>query len=143
MTNPRYAFLRTLLDTPAPSGFELPAARAWRAEAARFADDVRADAVGNGLEALASVSARDYQLILMDLQMPEMDGFEASRQIRRMLPAERQPRIIALTANALQGDRQLCFDAGMDDYITKPLKSHDLAGAIRRQFGAHSRTVTA
>ncbi len=113
--------------------------------ALRFLEQLgyRADAVGNGLEALASVSARDYQLILMDLQMPEMDGFEASRQIRRMLPAERQPRIIALTANALQGDRQLCFDAGMDDYITKPLKSHDLAGAIRRQFGAHSRTVTA
>jgi signal transduction histidine kinase/DNA-binding response OmpR family regulator len=103
----------------------------------------RADAVANGLEALASVSARDYQLIFMDLQMPEMDGFEASRRIRQMLPAERQPRIIALTANAMQGDRQLCFAAGMDDYITKPLKSHDLAGAIRRQFGAQQTHVPA
>ncbi len=103
----------------------------------------RADAVANGLEALASVSSRDYQLVLMDLQMPEMDGFEASRRIRQMLPAERQPRIVALTANALQGDRQLCFAAGMDDYITKPLKSHDLAGAIRRQFGAHQNHVPA
>jgi CheY-like chemotaxis protein len=103
----------------------------------------RADAVANGLEALASVSARDYQLIFMDLQMPEMDGFEASRRIRQMLPAERQPRIIALTANAMQGDRQLCFAAGMDDYITKPLKSHDLASAIRRQFGAQQTHVPA
>jgi len=113
--------------------------------ALRFLEQLgyRADAVANGLEALASVSARDYQLVLMDLQMPEMDGFEASRQIRQMLPADRQPRIIALTANALQGDRQLCFAAGMDDYITKPIKSHDLAGAIRRQFGVHESHLPA
>lgn len=113
--------------------------------ALRFLEQLgyRADAVANGLEALASVSSRDYQLVLMDLQMPEMDGFEASRQIRQMLPADRQPRIIALTANALQGDRQLCFAAGMDDYITKPIKSHDLAGAIRRQFGVHESHLPA
>ena len=75
----------------------------------------------------------------MDLQMPEMDGCEATRQIRSRLPADRQPKIIALTANALQGDRELCLSAGMDDYITKPVKLHEIADAIRRQFSAGSR----
>ena len=95
----------------------------------------RADCVSNGLEALNTLEARPYQLVLMDLQMPEMDGLEASRQIRRRLPADRQPKIIALTANALQGDRELCISAGMDDYITKPVKLHEIADIIRRLFG--------
>jgi len=95
----------------------------------------RADFVGNGLEALNTLEARPYHLVLMDLQMPEMDGLEASRQVRLRLPADRQPKIIALTANALQGDRELCLAAGMDDYITKPVKLHEIADAIRRLFG--------
>ncbi|WP_404423429.1 ATP-binding protein [Nibricoccus sp. IMCC34717] len=95
----------------------------------------RADAAGNGLEAVNILEARPYHLVLMDLQMPEMDGLEASRQIRRRLPAERQPKIIALTANALQGDREICMAAGMDDYITKPVKPMEIAKAIRRHFG--------
>jgi CheY-like chemotaxis protein len=70
----------------------------------------------------------------MDLQMPEMDGFEASRQIRKRLPLDQQPRIVALTANALSGDRELCLAAGMNDYISKPVKLHEIADAIRRQF---------
>ncbi len=94
----------------------------------------RADFVSNGLEALNTLEARSYHLVLMDLQMPEMDGLEASRQIRARLPASRQPKIIALTANALQGDRELCLDAGMDDYITKPVKLPEIADAIRRLF---------
>ncbi len=93
-----------------------------------------ADAVGNGLEAVNAFQHRDYDLVLMDLQMPEMDGLEASRRIRRTLPADRQPKIIALTANAMQGDRELCLDAGMDDYISKPVKMHEIVAAIRRQF---------
>jgi PAS domain S-box-containing protein len=93
-----------------------------------------ADAVGNGLEVLNAFQNRDYDLVLMDLQMPEMDGLEASRRIRRTLPAERQPKIIALTANAMQGDREICLDAGMDDYISKPVKMHEIVAAIRRQF---------
>ncbi len=100
-----------------------------------------ADAVANGLEALDNIGVRDYDLVLMDLQMPEMDGFEASRQIRRRLPQERQPKIIALTANALQGDRELCLAAGMDDYITKPVKLHELGTVIRRQFTSSSEAV--
>jgi CheY-like chemotaxis protein len=93
-----------------------------------------ADAVGNGIEVVNAFQTRDYDLILMDLQMPEMDGLEASRRIRRTLPAERQPKIIALTANAMQGDREICLDAGMDDYISKPVKMHEIVAAIRRQF---------
>jgi CheY-like chemotaxis protein len=95
----------------------------------------RADAVGNGLEVIAALGTRRYDLILMDLQMPEMDGLEASRQIRRQLPPERQPKIIALTANAMQGDRELCLAAGMDDYVSKPVKLHEITAAIRRIFG--------
>jgi PAS domain S-box-containing protein len=93
-----------------------------------------ADAVGNGLEVMSAFQNRDYDLVLMDLQMPEMDGLEASRRIRRTLPADRQPKIIALTANAMQGDREICLDAGMDDYISKPVKMHEIVAAIRRQF---------
>jgi PAS domain S-box-containing protein len=95
----------------------------------------RADAVANGLEVLSTLESRRYDLVLMDLQMPEMDGLEASRQIRSRLPADRQPKIIALTANAMQGDRETCLAAGMDDYVTKPVKMHEIAAAIRRQFG--------
>lgn len=91
-------------------------------------------AVGNGLEALRAIEARHYDLILMDLQMPEMDGFEATRQIRRHVPADYQPKIIALTANAMAGDRELCLAAGMDDYISKPVKMPELVEAIKRQF---------
>jgi PAS domain S-box-containing protein len=93
-----------------------------------------ADAVGNGLEVLKAFQTRNYDLVLMDLQMPEMDGLEASRRIRRSVPADRQPKIIALTANAMQGDREICLDAGMDDYISKPVKMHEIVAAIRRQF---------
>jgi CheY-like chemotaxis protein len=94
----------------------------------------QADAVGNGLEVVNAFQNRSYDLVLMDLQMPEMDGLEASRRIRRTLPADRQPKIIALTANAMQGDREICLDAGMDDYISKPVKMHEIVAAIRRQF---------
>ena len=95
----------------------------------------RADAVANGLEVIMALERRHYDLVLMDLQMPEMDGYEATRQIRTRLPADRQPKIIALTANAMQGDRELCVAAGMDDHISKPVKMHEIAAAIRRHFG--------
>jgi PAS domain S-box-containing protein len=94
----------------------------------------RADAVGNGIEVVAALKNRHYDLVLMDLQMPEMDGFEASRRIRVNIPQAHQPKIIALTANAMQSDRQLCLNAGMDDYISKPVKLQEIADAIRRQF---------
>ncbi|HEU5080286.1 MAG TPA: ATP-binding protein [Opitutaceae bacterium] len=109
--------------------------------ALRFLDRLgyRADAVANGIEALNTLQTRTYHVILLDLQMPEMDGFETSREIRRRLRPEQQPKIIALTANALNGDRERCLAAGMDDYVTKPVKLLDIAQALRRQFAAGSR----
>jgi PAS domain S-box-containing protein len=100
----------------------------------------RADAVANGLEAVTTLQNRHYDLVLMDLQMPEMDGFEATREIRRRLPFSRQPKIVALTANAMQGDRDLCVASGMDDYISKPVKMHEIAETIRRHFGKGAET---
>lgn len=94
-----------------------------------------ADLVSTGVEALASLESKPYDLVLMDLQMPDMDGLEASRQIRRRLPDSRQPKIIALTANAMTGDRDLCTAAGMDDFLAKPVKLTEIAAAITRQFG--------
>jgi PAS domain S-box-containing protein len=104
--------------------------------ALRFLERLGYEAVAanNGIEALRAIEARHYDLILMDLQMPEMDGFEATRQIRRHVPADYQPKIIALTANAMAGDRELCLAAGMDDYISKPVKMPELVEAIKRQF---------
>ncbi|MBL9187423.1 MAG: response regulator [Opitutaceae bacterium] len=96
----------------------------------------RANSVANGLEAVRTLEHRFYDLVLMDLQMPEMDGMEATRQIRARLPANRQPRIVALTANAMQGDREMCLAAGMDDYISKPVKIQEITESIRRLFGS-------
>jgi len=93
-----------------------------------------ATTANNGQQAVALAQEKSFQLILMDVQMPEMDGLEASRQIRRLLPPERQPKIVALTANAIQGDRELCLAAGMDDYITKPVQLQDIEAIIRRLF---------
>jgi CheY-like chemotaxis protein len=103
----------------------------------------RADAVGNGLEVIAALENQHYDLVLMDLQMPEMDGLEATRQIRKRLPLDRQPKIIALTANAMQGDREICVAAGMDDYISKPVKINEIAAVIRRQFGNKAKASKA
>jgi CheY-like chemotaxis protein len=85
-----------------------------------------ADLVKNGLEVLQAVAERTYDVILMDIQMPEMDGLTATHHIRRLYSPERQPRIIAVTASAMQGDREECLRAGMDDYLTKPLRLDSL-----------------
>ena len=89
----------------------------------------RADVAGNGLEAIQAVERQRYDLILMDVQMPEMDGLEATRQIVSRWPQDR-PRIIAMTADAMQGDREKCLEAGMDDYLTKPIRTPELVAAI-------------
>jgi CheY-like chemotaxis protein len=92
----------------------------------------RADLASNGLEAVESVERQTYDVVLMDVQMPEMDGLDAARQITaRWSPAER-PRIVAMTANAMQGDREMCLEAGMDDYLTKPIQVDRLSEALRQ-----------
>jgi CheY-like chemotaxis protein len=92
----------------------------------------RADLAADGLEAIQSLERQHYDVILMDVQMPEMDGLEAARQICARWPRERRPRIIAMTANAMQGDREMCLAAGMDDYISKPIRPAELADALER-----------
>lgn len=92
-----------------------------------------ADTAANGLEAIAALERQAYDVLLMDVQMPEMDGLEATRRIREAGARIRfQPGIIALTANAMVGDRELCTAAGMNDYLTKPLKAQELAAALNR-----------
>lgn len=88
----------------------------------------RPDIVANGIETLNAMKSKNYHIILMDVQMPEMDGLEATRLIR--LERGDQPFIIAMTANAMQGDRELCLAAGMDDYISKPIKLDALVKLI-------------
>jgi signal transduction histidine kinase/DNA-binding response OmpR family regulator len=90
----------------------------------------RADLASNGIEAVESVQRQPYDLVLMDVQMPEMDGLEASRQITTRWPADARPRIVAMTANAMQGDREACLAAGMDDYVTKPIRVEALVAAL-------------
>jgi len=89
-----------------------------------------ADIAKNGLEAIESVESQTYDVVLMDVQMPEMDGLEATRQIRQ-LKTVAQPRIIAMTANAMQGDKEMCLAAGMDDYIAKPIRVEELVYALQ------------
>jgi len=92
----------------------------------------RADVAGNGLEVLEALKRQIYDVILMDMQMPEMDGLEATRCVRRDWPGEKGPRIIAMTANAMEGDRERCLDAGMDDYVSKPIRVKELIDALNK-----------
>jgi signal transduction histidine kinase len=101
-----------------------------------------AEAAGDGLEVLTAWTRTQHRIILMDCQMPELDGYETTRRIR-VLEAERGLRhthIIAMTANAMQGDREICLEAGMDDYISKPVRLEELRLALERGCVAASRT---
>jgi signal transduction histidine kinase/DNA-binding response OmpR family regulator len=98
-----------------------------------------ADVATNGAEALALVSAHRYDLVLMDCQMPEMDGYEASRRIRALGGAHARLPIVALTANAMVGDREKCLAAGMSDYLSKPLRQGEFLATLERWLG---RAVT-
>ena len=105
----------------------------------------RADVVSNGLEVLEALRRQTYDVIIMDVQMPEMDGLAAARAVRAGVWQEahdigevlRQPYIIAMTANAMQGDREACIAAGMDDYISKPVQIDELAQALGRAANIH------
>jgi signal transduction histidine kinase/CheY-like chemotaxis protein/HPt (histidine-containing phosphotransfer) domain-containing protein len=92
----------------------------------------RADVAANGLEVLMSLRRQPYDVVLMDVQMPEMDGLEATRRIRQDFAAEAQPRIIAMTANVMKEDRETCLAAGMEDYISKPVQVGELVAALSK-----------
>jgi hypothetical protein len=90
------------------------------------------DIANHGGEAVRAIQAKEYDAILMDCQMPEMDGYEATAEIRRLEGTARHTPIIAMTAAAMEGDRERCLDAGMDDYITKPVRLESVAGVLQR-----------
>jgi PAS domain S-box-containing protein len=92
----------------------------------------RADVANNGLEAIETLERRPYDVVLMDVQMPELDGLDATRRICERWSPESRPRIIAMTANALPEDREACFAAGMDDYVAKPIRAEELVAALKR-----------
>jgi signal transduction histidine kinase/CheY-like chemotaxis protein/ligand-binding sensor domain-containing protein len=102
-----------------------------------------ADVATNGMEAIEAIKKKNYDLIFMDVQMPIMDGLEATRRICRQWAREHRPRIVAMTANAMQGDREKCIEAGMDDYISKPINPQELAQALQRTAPLSERSATA
>ena len=89
-----------------------------------------ADVAANGLEAVEAVERQPYDIVLMDMRMPEMDGIEATRVIHARIAPEARPRIVAMTANATDEDRREAVDAGMDGYVTKPIRVPDLVRAL-------------
>jgi CheY-like chemotaxis protein len=90
----------------------------------------RADVAANGLEAIDAVERQPYDVVLMDVQMPEMDGLEATRHIVDHIEVTRRPWIVAMTANAMDGDREQCLEAGMQGYISKPIRVDELVEAL-------------
>jgi CheY-like chemotaxis protein/HPt (histidine-containing phosphotransfer) domain-containing protein len=99
----------------------------------------RADLAANGVEVLKALEQKAYDILFLDVQMPEMDGLEAARRICQKWPAEKRPHIIAMTGNALIGDRDRCLQAGMDDYISKPVRVEELQSALERWGPLKSR----
>lgn len=97
----------------------------------------RADVASNGKEAIESIRRQPYNLVLMDIQMPGMDGLEATQKIRQQFTLQRPPWIVAVTAHAMQGDREKCLQAGMNDYISKPITLKELVRVIRRYAELH------
>ena len=93
-----------------------------------------ADTASNGREGLHALERARYDVVLMDVQMPEMDGLETTRQLRTAVPAAEQPWVIAMTANAMTADRRECLDAGMDDFLSKPIRVEELISALRRAW---------
>src|SRR5690606_32424472 len=93
----------------------------------------KSDTCDNGSDSIQRVKEKVYDLIFMDVQMPDMDGFAATRGIRAALEGQKQPAIVALTARAMKGDREECLAAGMDDYITKPVEISKLREVVFRR----------
>jgi PAS domain S-box-containing protein len=101
------------------------------------------DVVGDGRQALKALSAQRYDAVLMDCQMPEMDGYEATTELRRREDGDHHTPVIAMTAHAMDGDREKCLEAGMDDYISKPMRREQLIETLRRWIPAHTGTAAA
>ena len=95
---------------------------------------LEADVAGNGLEAVAAVADREYDLLLMDCQMPELDGYGATAQIRAAEKEGQRLPIIAMTAHASKAERQKCLDAGMDDFVSKPISKDKLLALLNREL---------
>jgi CheY-like chemotaxis protein len=93
------------------------------------------DIAEDGLETLNMMDSQNYDIIFMDVQMPKMDGLEATEEIRKLYPRETGPIIVAMTANALQGDKEKCLEAGMDDFISKPIKITAIQDALIKWGG--------
>jgi CheY-like chemotaxis protein len=99
----------------------------------------RADVAGNGLEVLEALERQPYDLVLMDVHMPEMDGVEATRHVRSDLPADQQPQVIALTADGRRESREEILAEGMNDYVTKPIRVPELVQALIGAWRARQR----
>ncbi|MCB9541343.1 MAG: response regulator [Myxococcales bacterium] len=139
----------SVLPTPTPMSGPLPNLRILVAEDNKVNQKValrqletlglEADVVADGQEALDALSRVPYDVVLMDVQMPRMDGLEAVRRLRQMLPMTEQPYVIAVTANATREDEASCFAAGMDAYLSKPLRRSSLAEGLRLASGLLAR----
>jgi signal transduction histidine kinase len=92
----------------------------------------RPDTAANGIEVIKMLEQKPYEVVFLDVQMPEMDGYEAARRIHQRWSGPQRPRIIAMTGNALEGDRERCLEAGMDDYVAKPVRVTELQGVLER-----------
>jgi CheY-like chemotaxis protein len=92
--------------------------------------DYRTDLAGNSMGVIERHDRRPYEVVLVDAQMPEMGGLEASRRIIAKYASDKRPRVVAMTANAMQGDREACLAADMDDYVAKPIQVDDLVQAL-------------
>ncbi len=101
----------------------------------------KADAVLNGREAIEALERQQYDLVLMDVVMPKMSGFDATKEIRRRFPASRQPKIIALTAYVIPNSREICIESGMDDFLGKPVQIKELESMINSHLPARKETA--
>ena len=100
----------------------------------------RVNVVNNGADAVQAVIEGNYDVVLMDIQMPEMDGLEATEEIRKALKGRQQPYIIAFTARAMKSDRERCLKAGMNDYLSKPFTAQSLKDALQKCQNPHITT---